>query len=75
MIANAGKFKAVLIRKDGADTENTPLIINSKEIASAAEVTLVGLQIDNKLNFTSYLEIVSESCKSSECSKAFSKIY
>ena len=55
MIANAGKFKAILIRKDGAHTENTPLIINSKEIASAAEVTLIGLQIDNKLNFNSYI--------------------
>ena len=66
MIANPGKFKAIIIKKDGSDTSGTPLDVNNKTLESINEVTLLGLQIDNKLNFHTYI--------SGLCRKAASNI-
>ena len=34
MIANPGKFKAIIIKKDGTDTTGTKLQINDKSVDS-----------------------------------------
>ena len=60
MIANPGKFKAILIKKDGSDTTGTPIFINNEEKESTNEVTLLGVAIDNKLNFHKH---ISELCR------------
>ena len=51
MIVNPGKFKAILIKKDGSDTTGTQLFINNKYVHSSSEVTLLELTIDNNLSF------------------------
>ena len=60
MIANPDKFKAIIIQKDRRDTSGIKLNINNAEILSEKEVTLLGIDIDNKLSFDSYL---SKICK------------
>ena len=60
MIANPGKFKAIIIKKDGTDTTGTKLQINDKSVDSSSEVLLLGLTIDNKLNFSKH---ISELCR------------
>ena len=60
MIANPDKFKAIVIYKDRRDTSGTKLNINDAEIVSEKEVTLLGIDIDNKLSFDNYL---SKICK------------
>ena len=60
MIANPSKFKAILIKKDGSDTTGTPLHINNKSINSSQDVSLLGLTIDNKLNYSKH---ISELCR------------
>ena len=60
MIANPGKFKAIIIKKDGTDTTGTKLQINENSVDSSSEVLLLGLTIDNKLNFSKH---ISELCR------------
>ena len=60
MIANPGKFKAVILKKDGTDTTGTTLRINNKSVDSSSDVRLLGVTIDNKLNFSKH---ISELCR------------
>ena len=60
MIANPDKFKAIIIQKDRKDTSGIKLNINNTEILSEREVTLLGIDIDNRLSFDGYL---SKICK------------
>ena len=55
MIANPDKFQAILARKDKQCTEGLPVKIGSKIIKTENQVKLVGLLIDNKLSFDSYI--------------------
>ena len=55
MIANPGKFKAIIIKKDGSDTTGTELFINNNTVHSSSDVVLLGLTIDNKLNFKMHI--------------------
>ena len=58
MIANPDKFKAIIIQKDRKDTSGIKLKINNKEISSEREVTLLGVDIDNKLSFDPHISIL-----------------
>ena len=60
MIANPDKFKAIILYNDRRDTSGTKLTINNAEILSEKEVTLLGIDIDNKLSFDNY---ISQMCK------------
>ena len=74
MIANPGKFKAILIRKDGSDTAGIPLLINNMSINSSSEVTLLGLTIDNKLTFHKHIsELCRKAASSLNALKRFKK--
>ena len=48
MMANPGKFQFMIL---GKNTINKSIVINNKTIESSKSVELLGLTIDNKLNF------------------------
>ena len=54
MIANPGRFQAIILGKS-KKTTHTTFIINGKEIESKENVKLLGINIDNKLNFDDHV--------------------
>ena len=60
MIANPGKFQAILIKKDRSDTSGIDISLSHKNIKSEKTVKLLGVKLDNKLNFDAH---ISELCK------------
>ena len=61
MIINPGKFPAIIIYKRKQDDTNEIFKIGSKEIKVASQVKLLGVEIDNKLNFEQHINRI---CKS-----------
>ena len=55
MIANPEEFHALLIRKDQSDTSGVNISIQDKSIKSEDSVKLLGIKLDNKLNFDSHI--------------------
>ena len=55
MIANPEKFHALLIRKDQSDISGVNISIQGKSIKSEDSVKLLGIKLDNKLNFDSHI--------------------
>ena len=60
MIVNPGKFQAIIFNKHKENYTNRTININQKEIKAVADVKLLGIEIDNKLNFKDHINI----CKS-----------
>ena len=60
MIVNPKKFQAIIINRQNRSNRNSCLTINNVEIKSKESVTLLGIEIDNKLNFEKH---VSTICK------------
>ena len=60
MIVNPKKFRAIIKNRENRSNHNHCLIINNAEIKSKESVTLLGIEIDNKLNFKKH---VSTICK------------
>ena len=60
MIVNPKKFRAIIKNRENRSNHNHCLIINNAEIKSKESVTLLGIEIDNKLNFE---KNVSAICK------------
>ena len=60
MIANPGKFQAILIKKDRSDTSGIDISLSDKNIKSEKTVKLLGIKLDNKLNFDPH---ISDLCK------------
>ena len=60
MIVNPKKFRAIIKNRENRSNHNHCLIINNAEIKSKESVTLLGIEIDNKLNFEKH---VSTICK------------
>ena len=60
MIANPGKFKAIVLSKNNIDTVGTKFQIREKVIYSSNKVDLLGIAIDNQLNFETR---ISEICR------------
>ena len=61
MIVNPGKFQTIIIDKRKQDHTNEIFKIGSKEIKVASQVKLLGVEIDNKLNFE---QCINGICKS-----------
>ena len=61
MIVNLGEFQAIIIDKRKQDHTNEISKIGSKEIKVASQVKLLGVEIDNKLNFE---QCINGICKS-----------
>ena len=60
MIANAGKFQALIVNKNKQDTSGHKLKINGENIETSKEVFLLGVTIDNKLSLSTH---ISEICR------------
>ena len=60
MIVNPKKFQAIIINRPNRSNHNWYLTINNAEIKSKESVTILGIEIDNKLNFEKH---VSTICK------------
>ena len=60
MIVNPKKFQAIIINRPNRSNHNWYLTINNAEIKSNESVTILGIEIDNKLNFEKH---VSTICK------------
>ena len=55
MIANPGKFKAILLSKNNTETVGIQFQIREKVIYSSDKVDLLGVAIDDQLNFESHI--------------------
>ena len=51
MIINPGKFKTIILNKKTSNPTNIPLTIDNQTIKSFPSVVLLGIDLDNKLNF------------------------
>ena len=61
MIINPGKFRAVLMSCDQKKENKYDLnVYNSIIISSVGSVTLLGIEIDSKLNFKNYVSFIRE---------------
>ena len=60
MIANPGKFQAMVINRFGKMENKHEMYIEKKKITSEHYVELLGIEIDNQLNFDNH---VSTLCK------------
>ena len=61
MIVNPGKFQVIIIDKRKRVHTNEIFKIGSKEIKATSQVKLLGVEIDNKLNFAQHINRI---CKS-----------
>ena len=62
MIANLDKFQVVLLDKGRSDNTNIKVEIRNEKIRSTSSVKLLGVHVDDKLNFN---EHINKICKSS----------
>ena len=61
MNVNSDKFQVILLDKRGSDNTNTKVKIGNEKIKSTTSVKLLGVHIDDKLNFNHH---ISKLCKS-----------
>ena len=60
MIANPDKFHSIILSQNRIDTSDLKVKVGNKVIKSEPNVKLLGVKIDNELNFNSH---VSDLCK------------
>ena len=58
MIVNPDKFQCIICTKDKADNTGLECKIGNKTIKTEASVKLLGIKIDNKLNFEDHVRAV-----------------
>ena len=61
MIVNPDKFQVIIIDKKKGDHTNENVVIDNKQIKTVSSVELLGIQLDDKLNFSPH---ISNICKS-----------
>ena len=61
MIINPDKFQAIILDKKKSNLTNIPLTIDNQTIKSVPSVELLGIHLDNKLNFNLH---ISNICRS-----------
>ena len=62
MIVISNKFLVIITDRKKEDHTNENIVINNKQIKSVASVEILGIQLDDKLNFTPH---ISNLCKTS----------
>jgi len=62
MIVNPEKFQSIIIDRKGQTNNPTKLVIDGKEIYSENSVTLLGIEIDSKLNFNKHISKLCNKC-------------
>ena len=60
MIANPENFNALIVKKDRSDTSGVPMKLNDHNIQSITNVKLLGIKIDNRLDFNPH---IADLCK------------
>ena len=55
MIKNPGNFQAIIFDKDKRNHANQIINIDQKEIKVVSKVKLLGIEIDDKLNFNYHI--------------------
>jgi len=55
MIVNPEKFQAIILNRNKSDENTYTLKFDDKEIQTSPEVVLLGIEIDNKLNFKKHI--------------------
>ena len=69
MIVNPDKFQSILLEKRKSDHTNQRIVVDNQYIKVGSFVKLLGIQIDDKLNFNLHISYyLSVCCKSVECS-------
>ena len=66
MVANSDKFKFIVLKKPCIKTDDITITVGNQEIKPDASVKLLGLDIDEKLNFRKYIKTL--------CKKAGAKL-
>ena len=66
MIANQDKFKVIVLKKPSIETDNINITVGNMEIKPSASVKLLGLDIDENLNFIKHIKKM--------CKKASAKL-
>ena len=61
MIINPDKFQAIILDKKKSNLTNIPLTVHNQTIKSVPSVELLGIPLDDKLNFNLY---ISNICRS-----------
>ena len=61
MIVNPGKFQMIIVDKHKENHTNRIINIKQKEIKAVAKVKLLGVEIEEKLNFQNYLNNICRS--------------
>ena len=61
MIVNPDKFQVILLEKCGCDDTNTEVKIGNEKIKSTSLIKLLGVHIDDKLNFNHHMNKLCES--------------
>ena len=61
MIVNSDKFQVILLDKRGSDNTNIELKIGTEKIKSTSSVKLLGVHIDDKLNFNHHINKLCQS--------------
>ena len=61
MIVNPDKFQTILLDKRKRDHTNQRIVVNKQNMKVVSSVELLGIQIDDKLNFNLY---ISNICRS-----------
>ena len=55
MVVNPEKFQSIIINRIGKIKDSYKLLIDKHKIDSENSVTLLGIEIDNKLNFEKHI--------------------
>ena len=55
MIVNLDKFQVIIIDKKKVDHTNEKVVIDNKQINTVPSVELLGIQLDDKLNFSPHM--------------------
>ena len=61
VIVNPDKIQVILLDKGGSDNTNIKLKIGNEKIKSTSSVKLLGVHIDDKLNFNHHINKLCES--------------
>ena len=62
MIVNPDKFQSIIIDRKGQTNNPTKLTIDGSEVGSENSVTLLGLEVDSKLNFDKHISKLCNKC-------------
>ena len=64
MIVNPGKFQAMIINRFGKMENKHEMYVGNKKITSEHSVRLLGIEIDNQLNFDNHVSALSKKADS-----------